>query len=1054
MPANTTYSPRDFGGQKEEELVRSFNIQFDDAKLYFDGYLRPRMDRAYKLYVAYTGDRQREIQSWQCVSEDTEILSPDGWKKIGQLKSGDPVLSYDIENGEILPDIVGESFSYDVDGDMVSIKNARTDQLVTDNHRVILKKGKKVKGSSPEKPDNRDRVFDKDYRYVEAGKLSNGAIEYRLPVSGFYDGDFSIGEDWAELVGWMLTDGCMPSRGSAYIAQAKPITLSKIRSLLVSMGVEFREWSRPKELNGEKMLDEHRFYFSNQGEVMKLMNEIIPGRKPTSLLWRLPLKEKRRLFEGLCYGDGSRRPDGKTHQMHKPYQDFKEWLQTFLHLMGLRGAVAEKYLNISYKDTVDVYGKHHIKKIRYKGKVWSISTSRTNYIARRNGKIFITGNSNIFVPYIQAVVETLVPRIVDARPEFMCNGRKEDDQLKAEKQNQLQDYYWEISKMDATNEMLVRSALIYGTGFLQPSWKKDVRKAKFLTTKDINSKKFKYKEEERVFYDAPYCESVDPYSLLYDWHNSDRHSKQYWFKRLVLSEPDIKRRYPGADKKRLDVAFAAGGGDLEDYASIRQETKSTHDSIVKGGRSFSISNGFSSEKFRDSQNGSMKMHEVIEWTRPFEDSYAVMVNKVPILNKAEVPIAYDTKEASFIEVAYLKLPNEFEGIGIPLILENPQIMLNTVKNQRLDSTTLSIHKMWVVNPLANINKEQLVTRPFGIIYSTDPNGVKEIQFSDIKSSAYREEDMLKSDMRYASGVDDSSMGVGGTAGSATEVRHLRESTLERVRLFVNHLGDAYADVMRSWMSMQRQFFTKNMQIRVVGGDGQMEYPLIEKDDLKGEFDYKASVLPSIAGQNDVEKKQNMDLFQLLINLPFVDPRRLVTKTLKPFNYSLDSIEKDEQEAQPEEAMPPEPGAEGAMPPGGPVPQEGAMPPGMEGGPAAGPGGNLPLPFKNLSPDVLASALAMMRGQAGGGGESPGPIDMGQGFGMANSPINLLGGANPPTVKGIPPSASNPAEGRVVGTTTNPRGLNMGGKVNTNIPMSRGSSDVASKLMRSVSNIQK
>ena len=44
-------------------------------------------------------------------------------------------------------------------------------------------------------------------------------------------------------------------------------------------------------------------------------------------------------------------------------------------------------------------------------------------------------------------------------------------------------------------------------------------------------------------------------------------------------------------------------------------------------------------------------------------------------------------------------------------------------------------------------------------------------------------------------------GVGGAAGSATEVRHLRESTLERVRMFVNHLGDAYATMMRYWMSM-------------------------------------------------------------------------------------------------------------------------------------------------------------------------------------------------------------------------------------------------------------
>jgi hypothetical protein len=190
--------------------------------------------------------------------------------------------------------------------------------------------------------------------------------------------------------------------------------------------------------------------------------------------------------------------------------------------------------------------------------------------------------SNIFVPYIQAVVETLVPRIVDARPEFTAMGRSDDDQNKAEKQQQLQDYFWEIAKMDAVSEDLVRSCLIYGTGFLQVSWKKDVREYKFLQSTDILKKKLEWKKEERVFYDAPFCEVVDNYSLWYDWHNTSRESKQYWFKRLILTGQEIKRKYPSSDPARLAMALARPGGDLTDYASIRNTVKATHESIVKG----------------------------------------------------------------------------------------------------------------------------------------------------------------------------------------------------------------------------------------------------------------------------------------------------------------------------------------------------------------------------------------------------------------------------------------------------------------------------------------
>jgi hypothetical protein len=640
--------------------------------------------------------------------------------------------------------------------------------------------------------------------------------------------------------------------------------------------------------------------------------------------------------------------------------------------------------------------------------------------------------SNIFVPYVQAVVETLMPRILDARPDFAVQGRTEEDQLKADKQQQLMDYLWEISKMDQTNEDVVRSSLVYGTGYLQVSWKKDVRTYKFLKTKDLASSKYVYEDKTKTFYDAPFAEWVDNYNLWYDWHNTARQSKQFWFKRLVLTESEIKRKYPSADKKRLALALNSPGGDLQDFASVRNLVKANHQYIIKGLAPLTSYRGIGDDKYNIFSDQQLRMYEVFEWTRPFDDAYCVLVggNYVPILKGAVIPIPYDFKEACFIEFPYLRLPGEFEGHGLPMILENPQLMLNMIKNQRLDAATLSIHKMWIVNPLANINKEELVTRPFGIIYSIDPNGVREVQFSDIKASAYREEDLLKGDMRYSSGVDDFSMGGGGGASSATEVRHLRESTLERVRLFVNHLGDGYADMMRLWMDMSRQFFTKTMIIRIIGDDGKEMFPLVEKDDLRGNFDYRATVLPSIAGMNDIKKKQDMDLFQLLVAMPFIDPRKLTSKVLADWSWSLDNIAKSEEAPEQAQQMGPD---------GKPLPQEmqGAEQP-QQGQPAGGEemdlGGGVPYTPSQIPPAVLKSALAMLKGGSSTGGAA---------FAEASSPINLLAGGPPPTVQGI-----------TAGKTTNPRGLNRGGAVNTNIPTSGSSANPEATLQNRVFNIQK
>ena len=652
-----------------------------------------------------------------------------------------------------------------------------------------------------------------------------------------------------------------------------------------------------------------------------------------------------------------------------------------------------------------------------------------------------TWRSNVFVAYMLGVIETLLPRILDARPDFTVQGRTENDQFKAEKVQQLMDFTWEKAKMDATSEELCHSALIYGTGFLQVSWKSDIRTQKFLKSKDLSRKKLNWEDRTVTYYDAPFAEAVDPYSLWYDWHNIPRRSKQYWFRRLLLNGEEIRRRYPFADPARLDLALRVRSGVLEDYAKVRNEVKLAHTVINKGSDMNMNSFGDASNRYQTLRDFNLRFHEVFEWWRPLDDEYAVMVNDVPILKGGAIPMPYDFKEAPFLETPYLRMPFEFEGIGLPMLLENSQILLNTIKNQRVDATTLGIHKMWIVNPLANIDNRELVTRPFGIIYSTDPNGVREVQFSDVKESAYHEEELVKGDMRYASGVDDMSMGGGGQGSSATEVRHLRESTLERVRLFVNHLGDSYSELMRWWITMYGQFYTKKMTIRVVK-DGAVSFPLIEKDDIMGEFDYIASVLPSIAGKNDIDKKQGMDLFQLLANQPFVDLKKLTGRILHSWDWSLESISKDDdQSAMPPGAMPPDgsqppgiPGAPGAAPGGPPAP--GGMPDSLAALVGQGAPGSAPTGPGAIPPGLLQSVLATLganKGQPGG----PSP------FAEASTPIDLTkGGAMPPTAPGIP-----------TGQTTNPRGANRTGKVNTNIP-TKGGSSAADNIASQAANIQR
>lgn len=678
----------------------------------------------------------------------------------------------------------------------------------------------------------------------------------------------------------------------------------------------------------------------------------------------------------------------------------------------------------------------------------------------RSYKLYMSDNSdrakeiqgwqaNVSVPYIHGVVESLKPRILDARPEFSVKGRTEDDQRRAKNLQALIDYTWERAGTSKVAELLVHSCLVYGTGFLQVSWKKDEREMEFLQSDDVSKKKLNWKKKKQIFYDAPYVEHVDNYSLWYDWHNTEEENKQYWFKRLILPESVIRRKYNMAQKKRLDVAFNSNRGDLTDYASVRTELKTKYEGITRNASYDALGGGNATEDIY--KNSEEQLHEVFEWTRPYEDKYSVMVNDVPVLKGGAIPIPYDFKESMFIGVPYLRVAGEYEGYGMPMILENPQIMLNMIKNQRLDATTLNIHKMWIVNPIANINKEELVARPFGIIYSNDPNGVHEVQTTDINQSAYREEELLKSDMRYASGVDDYSMGSGGGADSATEVRHLRESTLERVRLFIDHLGEGYSKVMRYWISLYKQFGSKEMTIRIIGDDGNFEFPIIQKDDLKGYYDYMATVIPSIAGQEDMKKKQDMDLFQLLGEMPFIDLQKLTQKLLYDWNWDIHSIKKDQGQEQGQGDMSPamqqmmqqaqgqgQQSQQGGAQQGGAQQTEQAQAQAQAQESSAAKGERIK--GTEVPPDVAERALAML---SGGQQQYNQQTANSSPYQEAATPVNLLRqqGA-PPTPQGAQP-------------TTNPRGMNrkVGGGVNTNISLNR-EQDTEGREMNRANNPQR
>lgn len=105
-------------------------------------------------FIRYDGLSQREVKQhmqefifnvnvptrvgFQCVSEDTEILTCDGWKKHNEINIGDEILNFNMKKYCIEEQVVKHVHVSHYNGEMYVLISDKTDQLISPKHRVVF----------------------------------------------------------------------------------------------------------------------------------------------------------------------------------------------------------------------------------------------------------------------------------------------------------------------------------------------------------------------------------------------------------------------------------------------------------------------------------------------------------------------------------------------------------------------------------------------------------------------------------------------------------------------------------------------------------------------------------------------------------------------------------------------------------------------------------------------------------------------------------------------------------------------------------------------------
>ena len=324
------------------------------------------------------------VDPFYCVDDKTEALTKDGWKKHNEIKVGDDILTLNMESGKSEWKTVDKLFEDDYSGNMYSFEQMGLSALVTPDHKWAIKHN------------GNDKLELKSTEELNTNDIIPLCVDCQnLNKNNIYSDDF------IRLVGWIVTEGhYRKNHGKAIeISQsrtANPKYVLEIKNTLNRLGYNYHEF------NGG--IDKKIHYFGITGENAKMIKEMFPEKILTNeFILSLTKYQIDLLIEILCKGDGSYSYNNIVLQTNN--KKLADGMQFLLSLGGYPSYLRKRINHGNYSNNSITYNltikliknakvvNTNISEINYNGIIWCPHTKNETWFARRNGKVYFTGNT-------------------------------------------------------------------------------------------------------------------------------------------------------------------------------------------------------------------------------------------------------------------------------------------------------------------------------------------------------------------------------------------------------------------------------------------------------------------------------------------------------------------------------------------------------------------------------------------------------------------------------------------------------------------------------------
>lgn len=363
----------------------------------------------------------------QCLSEDTEILTSDGWKSRDQVSIGDSLPALDMSDNKIKTTTILDKVDRFLQPSetMYGIKSPHLDVRVSNKHNMLVKS----------KNQSDDALWTKE----TAEKMATRKSLYKIPVSGFLSEYKGSGLTDSELIflGWFLSDGTHNrSNNTVSISQSSDPSrewlCDNIREVMTACKFKFGEYKSKRTGIWEKYADGIQFIVSydiskkDKLKGLRGWKDLEPwiDKSMGKIYDTLNVRELKLIIRGLYLGDGSKNAKitWVSHTTTITTGDNLIMCDRLQELCELRGLRANYYSYISKISGVEcrvirikdvqtgsiagcnvkngsISGKKPYKRSRFEQKpqkinekIWCVTNKYGTLITRRNGKVAIMGN--------------------------------------------------------------------------------------------------------------------------------------------------------------------------------------------------------------------------------------------------------------------------------------------------------------------------------------------------------------------------------------------------------------------------------------------------------------------------------------------------------------------------------------------------------------------------------------------------------------------------------------------------------------------------------------